>query len=475
MKKEMSAIRWWMFWVISVTVMTVYWEVDNRPLVDLGRYYQAIPDWMMFFEAPRWPVFWSLLMQMGGWLNAMLGFWIWCGVSPETAFAVYAILSSGLCWWAIRDVPTLSGLLLLMQPIWQVGWRTQWIHALETSLVLIVWRDWYREQLSLRVGVVGLLAVWLRPSALIWLGLLWMWDVWRYRKMFQIRRSHHHIAWAMGCGILLVFPQLSQYVAGKMAVPRIEWDLMTQIGRHGGLLPTLMMVGCIAAFVRPKGREWMWAIWTMLSLFLSVGFGVGLDNFPLFFMGLALLAGQTKVGFRGQMVVASIAILSLGLPFVPNLPMSLSPWIHANRIQSTPYDFQRPIAKVDNVPDITAMRTILQQLCERHHPHCLVVTSGTLFHPHRESQGRLALLTPALSQIRIEKAELWYRRPQQLAAVQVAIIQNCIKKSDSVWPNHFQHAAQQFESQLHNWTVANTVATTDCQWQFFTPMDSENR
>ena len=103
--------------------------------------------------------------------------------------------------FVFRDVPLWTGVFLLMQPIWQVMWRTQWIHALETSLLLLIWQSWRTERITKWTGVLAMLAVWLRPSALIWVSLLWMWDCFR---SVDTRRHHWLLAGMLiGCFIFL--------------------------------------------------------------------------------------------------------------------------------------------------------------------------------------------------------------------------------------------------------------------------------
>ena len=58
---------------------------------------------------------------------------VWLVNDPEPVFMFYAVITSGLFWWGLRDVPLWTGVFLLMQPIWQVMWRTQWIHTRNKS------------------------------------------------------------------------------------------------------------------------------------------------------------------------------------------------------------------------------------------------------------------------------------------------------------------------------------------------------
>ena len=456
--------HWWMYWLFSVFSMSLYWYIDSRPLVDLGRYYQSIPDWWLWMEQPNSQMFWGLLSELGGWLNALLAIGVWVVNDPEPVFMFYAAITSGLFWWGLRTVPLWTGVFLLMQPIWQVMWRTQWIHALETSLLLLIWQSWRTDQITKWTGVLVMLTVWLRPSALVWVSLLWMWDCFRSVDT----RRHHWLLAGMLIGCAFIFPQLTQYASGKLAVPKIEWSVLDQIGRHGGWLPTLVMLVTIVISVRQtQNRNWMPVIWIGSGLVLSLWFGVGLDNFPLLFIGLAVLAGGTHMSrWNSRMVIALTVFLNL-IPFIQNVPIQASFVIHPNTILDTSYDFQRPIRKLNDFPTPEQLKGLFLQVCKGKEPHCLVVTAGALFHPHRESQGRLALLSKELKRLRIEKSELWFRHEAQLGFVDAALVQQC--NDVSVWPIQFQQWASRYTEKLKRWDTVYTVETEKCQWSVLLP------
>ena len=399
-------------------------------------------------EQPNIQMFWGLLSQLGGWLNALLAIGVWLVNDPEPVFMFYAAITSGLFWWGLRNVPLWTGVFLLMQPIWQVMWRTQWIHALETSLILLVWQSWRTERITKWTGVLAMLAVWLRPSALIWLGLLWLWDCVRSLDT----RRHHWLLAGMVIGCAFTFPQLTQYASGKLAVPRIDWSVLDQIGRHSGWVTTLALFMMIVMGVRQiQHRDWMPGIWMVVGVSLSLFFGVGFDNFPLMFAGFAMLAGSVDLSrWSGSVLVVLTGVLQV-LPFLKNMPSGVSWFVHPNTIEETLYDFQRPIRINNALLNPVVVQKTLKDLCIEQKPHCLVVTTGSLFHPHRESTGRLALLTTELSHVRIEKSELWFRRHDQLRFVDAAIVQDC--DANGVWPSQFHHFAKEFETHIEAWTV----------------------
>jgi hypothetical protein len=471
MNQNMTANRWLFCWMVSLFSMQIYGYLDHRPLVDLGRYYQAIPDWWVFFDTWNLQMLGSLSTQFAGWLNAVLAFCTWVGGEPEVVFAGYTILTSGLFWWSVRHETTLSLVCVLMQPIWQVGWRTHWIHALETSLLLMVWQGCRRNQSRIWIGFLSMLAVWLRPSAIIWLTILWGWSL---KCRTGERNAIQGIPLGMLLGMMVIWPNLMAYIVGKTAVPRIEMDWLDQISRHGGLIPTVLML-CIWLFrgVRNLNHEdWLYCVWIVLGLILAMGFGVGLDNFPLFFLGLALFCGHKNTLKWVQWSAVSICAVLNVLPFVPLVPKGLSVVVHPNMVNDTLFDFQRPIRQVDGSLNVQHVMTILEEVCPTDDRHCIVVTTGSLFHPHRESSGRLALLNPSLKHVRIEKSELWYRRPQQMFAVNVAILHECVEPSD-VWPMHFRQTAVDFSDRVRTWVPKDRLTSESCSWTFFVPPRSQ--
>lgn len=465
MNQKTMAHYWWVFWLVSVFSISLYWHLDARPLIDLGRYYQSIPDWMMWFEHPNPMMIWQLLRQFGGWLNAILALGVWLTNGPEFIFMFYAVITSGLFWWALRHWPVWTAVFLLMQPIWQVGWRTQWIHALETSLILVVWQFWRRNRLNKWTGLLSMLAVWLRPSALIWLGALWLWDCFHHKET----RRHHWILVGMMVATLLISPQLSAYVSGKLSVPRISVGLWYEVGRHGGWMSTLLMIGIILYRRRTiQDSDWMLVGWILGGTGLATLFGVGIDNFPLMFAGLAMLAGQlefSKWGGRGLIALAGACNV---VSFIESLPSQFSYGFHPNSIIDTEYDFQRPIRQVTAYPNPIDIQDVLEQVCANKRPHCLVVTIGELFHPHRESQGRLALLSEELMHLRIEKSELWFRRNEQFRFVDAVIVQDC--DANDVWLHQFHRYAKEFESHVRDWQVVETLQVAECRWMVKVPL-----
>ena len=115
MNHKTMTTHWWMYWLFSVFSMSLYWYLDSRPLVDLGRYYQSIPDWWLWMEQPKYSNVLGLAVTLGWLVECPFSNRVWLVNDPEPVFMFYAAITSGLFWWGLRDVPLWTGVFLLMQ------------------------------------------------------------------------------------------------------------------------------------------------------------------------------------------------------------------------------------------------------------------------------------------------------------------------------------------------------------------------
>ena len=168
--KDLEKQTWFQCWMLSISALLIYHWIDVRELSDLGRYHQSLPDWVMYLQGLPSPTLFELLFQIGGWLNGILSLGLFLGMDISIVFGLYSIISAGIFWFGVRKAPSAALWLLLIQPIWHVGWRINWVHALETSLLLVLWTR-INDQPKYRTMVLAILLVWLRPSALIWVTL----------------------------------------------------------------------------------------------------------------------------------------------------------------------------------------------------------------------------------------------------------------------------------------------------------------
>ena len=101
-----------------------------------------------------------------------------------------------------------------------------------------------------------------------------------------------------------------------------------------------------------------------------------------------------------------------------------------------------------------------------------MVSAGGIAHPHRESLGRLAVFTPELSHIRLERAGLWFHRPVQLSSVDLAIVQHCQKTVTGDHPVDFLDRQRMFTRLIEQWSVIEVTdlgPEQNCQWRVYKP------
>ena len=122
-------------------------------------------------------------------------------------FGLYSIISAGIFWFGVRKAPSAALWLLLIQPIWHVGWRINWVHALETSLLLVLWTRINDHQISYDGGTAMLL-VWLRRVLGLGDFLLYKW--WETRSGTVLTQ----VLGGMVIGSCCIVGDLSMYVEG---------------------------------------------------------------------------------------------------------------------------------------------------------------------------------------------------------------------------------------------------------------------
>ena len=198
-------------------------------------------------------------------------------------------------------------------------------------------------------------------------------------------------------------------------------------------------------------------------------FGVGIDNFPLFFVSIALMAGTTLNTLSTvKKWLPLIAVFILWVPFFPSMSQ-VEHVLHRDAVQETTFNFVRPIRSLSGSLPINELESALTSVCTQKRKHCLVVSAGGVAHPHRESLGRLAIVSPELPQVRMERAGLWFHRKLQLSQVELALVQDCLKSMDGDHPSEFIQRRERFIKSVENWSILNVVKTEKCQWTFFIP------
>ena len=449
---------WFQCWMISIATFFLYNRIDSRELVDLGRYYQSIPDWVMWYQGRPSPSIFELVFQIGGWLNAVLSVFVFLDVNVSNVFAAYSIICSGIFWYSLKGRSEAGLWLILMQPIWQIGWRTHWIHALETSLLVWLWcqfEDRYRRW----NGFVAFLLIWLRPSAIIWIFIFGVYE-------FSRGRSTSRLIVGTLIGGICIFSDGDVYLLGKLNLSRVDISLFDMVSSNGCAFPMGLSFISLKDLTHEKC---LWLTWIMISIALVFLFGVGLDNFPLFFVGMALLSASVLK----NMNIKWLSFVSMGMVFIPLYSGELSILkmvLHRDAVEENSFGFIRPMTELDETISAIKMGEVVSEICKPDtKKHCIVVSAGGLFHPHRESLGRLALVSPELSHVRIERAGMWFHRDFQLASVELAVIQECLNTMDADHPVDFLQRRDHFVHSVRNWMVFTVVEKGHCQWTFFTP------
>ena len=479
---DLAKQTWFQCWILSIITLFIYQWIDIRELADLGRYHQNIPDWIMYFQGLPSPPLSALLFQMGGWLNGLLSLGIHLGLDISIVFCLYAVLSSGLFWYGVRKHPSAAVWLLLIQPIWHVGWRMNWVHALETSLFLIVLSKLDKPTPSFGTFLLSILLVWLRPTATIWLSILVLY------KWYQYRRWNHTLSVlcvGMVCGALCISSDWQLYIKGKTLLSRVDLDWWEMVSRHGYALPfAAMFLLAIMAIKNHAVEHHLSMIWIMVSVLLVHLFGVGIDNFPLFFVGIALMAGSTlstlstfswtTMSLKNLKMTIWLPVTSVLTLIFPLLPIqhNIGLLLHRDLIVETSFNFIRPVRSLKEGMQIEQLKAVLQTVCTNRKKHCLVVSAGGIAHPHRESLGRLAVFTPELSHVRLERAGLWFHRSVQLSSVDLAIVQHCQKTVTGDHPVDFLDRQRMFTRLIEQWSVIEVTdlgPEQNCQWRVYKP------
>ena len=318
---------------------------DGRLPQDPGLYYRSLPE---HYEAWRSLDVGRLLLgltEASGWYNVMVGLAMALfGVSALT-FAIFDALWVALILSSIglivRRLQGPAGALAAvciagaMPVIFLVG-RTSWIHTPETALVLMAVAAWNidrtlaRWRTVLTVAAMGVLAVALRPSGLVWVAtlvpLLLSVGPRRWGRIALVG-----LAWLLSLAVPMA--KMTQYMTAKAAA-RERYaaqlpGLMEQVVSNLGAWPlVLVLVGILChVFRRPRGIEPLAVLtlgWTAISLLLWVLFQAGIDNFPLIAPGMAILAGWGLAR-----LARPLALLTLPLFLAVYIPQ----WIPASKLQ----------------------------------------------------------------------------------------------------------------------------------------------
>lgn len=378
--------------------------LDGRPPRDLCNCQRALPEVARSLETSLPAGLQDaagVLLTPTGWYSMLrLGAVELVGRAPETlqAFDLFGVLGVilGTAWLAWRLVgPGAAGpaaLLVASMPALVVEGRQGWIHIPEAALVLAAMAAWTadpgldRRRTVASMGILGGLAILLRPSGLVWvatlLPLLW-------------RRPVRRVAVVLGLwGIAAIVPLLAlpEYLAAKAeardryatVIPDLWPQFLVLLGPGAS---TVVLVGLgIAALRRPAGLR-IPAAWTAIALLLAVVFRAGLDNHTLLLAGLAILAGAGLAWFPrlGVGVAGLVFVFQTGPQWLPP-PAQDSIWWRtpgAWRIQVAPsiLNYYVPFPRYG----VAEVRGLLDAICGD--KPCTVVADQGLYLPYGEEPG----------------------------------------------------------------------------------------
>ncbi len=422
--------------VVALGVTGQFFAVDARPAPDLGHYYAAIPA--------MWAGDLSGITEVGGLYSAMLA-GVLTVVRSQAAFEAVSVGWMALLvlsgWRIARREGAGAGLaglaLLCAMPIIHTIARCHWIHFPETAALLGGMWAWSADPtlerrrtglaLALAVGFVMVT----RPTGLIFGLPLLAGAAWRapLRKM-----AVPALGVLLGGAVLA--PGLVEYISGKLdvrtvyaatvaplSVSLLQATFLTPAALAGvGLLVRLRTLEPVAAV--------LW-IWMLLGIIGSGFFHVGVDNFPLMFVSLALLAApglaRLSAWSRGAVggLAAAVAVAAMISPLLqPQRVEPLIPWLGPSITSFQPRDYLRPQGRALTVAGLASM---LAEVCPTHDGTCTVLTPTGIFNHNREDDAALALFLAGVDDVDFHNAGQWWL-PESLTAtdaVEGVVVMEC--------------------------------------------------
>ncbi len=370
---------------------------------DLNLAYRALPELYEQLGRGEGVAALTRLREPGGWYNAAIAAWLHLAGPSGPAFAMVSIPWVGLVvlataglartWFGPWAAVAAAAWVAQVPGVTRVA-RGAWIHTPEAALTTLGAWAFARDPSLARVGTVvtlaltGGLTLALRPSGIVWVGLLGLAAVARWRPLPPLRAGLVVAAWLLGS--LVPLPLLRTYLGGKMGVrahyAAVVEGLPTELGHLVGVVPALIAlvgIGLLLA-VRPPAtgggpdarlRAVVVGGWLLAPLAILAVFRTGLDNFPLVFVAVALLAGRGLGGARPawRSTGVGLAVAGWALGLASNVREDLTP-------PSAPNASHRVAALIDaTCPTRTARQG------------CTVVVEQSLFYPRAEEPGWLEL------------------------------------------------------------------------------------
>lgn len=389
---------------------------DPRLPRDLGLYYARVPALYHALASPLAAAGTLLeaIREPGGGYQVLLA-------------TLLRVVGRGPVAFQLVDLAWLSALLVLAHRFARRAWgpwaglaavlvagsipavfvyaRTAWIHVPEAALLLAVAVAWQADpRLERRptvalAGLAGAAALLLRPSALIWIGLLLALAAWRARG--ERPNPRHAAAVLITWGLCTLPPLLSldDYLQAKIeararyaaAVPGLGEQLFVTVGPVAGGIAAL---GALFTLWPPRRRStallWLWALTPALLFAL---FRAGIDNFTISAVALALL-GAAGLGRRPALGLP-VAAVAFALVQVPQWLPPPDPGTWGQHLGGRLGLALKPSFRNPYVPHTaghgTAVGDLLAATCPPTEGRCLVAVDQGLFQPFAEDPGALEI------------------------------------------------------------------------------------
>ncbi|MDP7114197.1 MAG: hypothetical protein QGH45_19655, partial [Myxococcota bacterium] len=392
--------------------------LDPRLPQDLGLYYSRIP---VLYEA---------MGRLDGGLRAAAAAVTDVGGGYQVLLAIYLrIAGRGPTAFQLVDLGWLVALLWVTRTLARRSWgpwaglaavllagatpavfvyaRTAWIHVPEAALLIGVVMAWQadpglrRRRTVALAGPLGAAALLLRPSALIWLGLLVAVAGWRGRRGGAPPHRGHAGAliatWALAT--LPALLSLDNYLQAKLeargryaaAVPDLSEQLFVTVGP---VAVGVMGLGALLTLWPPRrrGTALLW-LWSLIPVPLFALFRAGIDNFTVAAVALATLgaAGLSRRPVLG--IPLAVAVFTLAQ--LPQWLPAPAPGTWAQHAAGRLGLALKPSFRNPYVPHTAghgaAVLQLLAATCPDSGRRCVIAVDQGLFQPFAEDPGALEL------------------------------------------------------------------------------------
>lgn len=412
---------------------------DPRLPRDLGLYYARVPDLYHALASPLAAAgtLLEVIREPGGGYQVLLATFL-------------RVVGRGPVAFQLVDLAWLTSLLVLAHRFARRAWgpwaglaavliagsipavfvyaRTAWIHVPEATLLLAVAVAWQadprldRRRTVALAGLAGAMALLLRPSAMIWIGLLLALAVWRARG----ERPHprHTAAVLITWGLCTLPPLLSldHYLQAKIeararyaeAVPGLGEQLFVTVGPVAGGIAAL---GALVTLWPPRQRQTalLW-LWTLTPVLLFALFRAGIDNFTISAVALALLGAAGLA--RRPALGLPLAGAAFALAQVPQWLPPPDPGTWSQHLTKRIGLALKPSFRNPYVPHTaghgTAVGDLLAATCPPDDGRCLIAVDQGLFQPFAEDPGALEIFLGGYDTVEIVPLAGLTARPKAL-------------------------------------------------------------